>query len=117
MLTRRQQGSHAESQAAAFIERHGLLVLQRNWTCRYGEIDLIAKDGTTWVFVEVRTRRTHDAALASIGSRKQQRLYATAQLFLQKQPDYHSDMMWRYDVVIVTPGAIHHIPHAIETGS
>lgn len=115
MTTRRQRGATAETQAAAFIERRGLLVLYRNWTCRYGEIDIIAKDGTTWIFVEVRTRQHHGAALASIGPRKQQRLFSAAQHFLQTYTDYTSDMTWRYDVVIVTPHDIQHIPNAIET--
>lgn len=117
MTTRRQRGADAETQAVAFIERCGLLVLYRNWTCRYGEIDIIAKDkdGATWIFVEVRTRQHHGAALASIGPRKQQRLCSAALHFLQTHTDYTSDMAWRYDVVIVTPHAIQHVPNAIET--
>ena len=114
MQTRRQQGSHAEAQAAAFIERHGLSVYARNWHCRTGEIDIIAKADQTWVFVEVRMRRDAASALASIGPRKQQRLVTAAQEFLRQQPEYTSDIAWRYDVVVVTPGAITHIPHAIE---
>lgn len=114
MPTRRQQGAQAESQAVAFIERHGLSVVGQNWHCRYGEIDIIAKDGTAWVFIEVRMRRVHHAAVASIGTRKCQRLMAAAQAFLQTQPNYNSDVVWRFDVVIVTPQTICHIPNAIE---
>lgn len=114
MQTRRQQGSHAETQAAAFIERHGLSVYRCNWQCRYGEIDIIAKDGNSWVFVEVRMRRDAPSAVTSIGPRKRQRLLNTAQAFLQTQPDFSSHSMWRYDVVIVTPRGITHIPHAFE---
>ena len=112
--TRRQQGSRAEAQAVAFIERHGLSVHQCNWHCRYGEIDIIAKDGNSWVFVEVRMRRDTHSAIASIGPRKRQRLLYTALAFLQTQADYSSHTNWRYDVVVVTPRGITHIPHALE---
>ena len=59
-------------------------------------------------------RRDTTSAIASIGPRKQRRLVAAAYEFLWQQPAYTSDIAWRYDVVIVTPDAITHIPHAIE---
>ena len=50
------RGAEAEAMAAAFLERRGLRVLERNYRCRLGEIDLVARDGDTTVFVEVRQR-------------------------------------------------------------
>src|SRR5688500_6535657 len=50
------RGAAAEAVAAAFLERKGLKILVRNYRCRLGEIDLIARDGATTVFVEVRQR-------------------------------------------------------------
>ena len=50
------RGQHAEDLAAAFLQHHGLELLERNYRCRFGEIDLIARDGKTLVFVEVRMR-------------------------------------------------------------
>lgn len=77
-------GARAEQQAAQFLRQHGLLLLRQNYRCRYGEIDLIMRDGTTLVFVEVRLRSRSDfgGAAASIGSTKQARLLRTAQHYL-----------------------------------
>lgn len=51
-----QVGALGEDLAAEFLESAGLVVLARNWRSRYGELDLIAEDGDTVVFVEVKTR-------------------------------------------------------------
>ncbi|HMC13191.1 MAG TPA: YraN family protein [Gallionellaceae bacterium] len=77
-------GAQAEQQAAQFLRQQGLLLLQQNYRCRYGEIDLVMRDGATLVFVEVRLRSSTDfgGAAASIGSTKQGRLLRTAQHYL-----------------------------------
>jgi putative endonuclease len=77
-------GVAAEQQAAQFLQRHGLKLVQRNYRCRYGEIDLIMQDGTTLVFAEVRLRRRDDfgGAGASIDAAKQKKLVHTAQHYL-----------------------------------
>ncbi|CAG0930904.1 partial hypothetical protein, partial [Planctomycetaceae bacterium] len=49
-------GKQGEDEAAAFLEGKGYAVLERNYRCRYGEIDIVARDGRTVVFVEVKTR-------------------------------------------------------------
>lgn len=57
MFSRRELGAFGEQVAAQHLEGLGLRILQRNWRCRYGELDLIAADGQhTVVFVEVKTR-------------------------------------------------------------
>jgi len=55
---RKERGAAAEEAAARYLESQGCQVLERNWRCRTGEIDLIARDGEVLVFVEVRSRRT-----------------------------------------------------------
>ncbi len=77
-------GAQAENWAENYLLRHGLRLLARNYRCRWGEIDLIMQDGVVLVFVEVRQRQHADfgGALASIDSRKQQRLLLTAQHYL-----------------------------------
>jgi len=77
-------GAQAEQQAAQFLRQQGLLLLQQNYRCRYGEIDLVMRDGATLVFVEVRLRSSTDfgGAAASIDSTKQGRLLRTAQHYL-----------------------------------
>ncbi|MDL2283900.1 YraN family protein [Oxalobacter sp. OttesenSCG-928-P03] len=83
---RRQTGQAGEDEALAYLQKQGLTLVERNFHCRAGEIDLIMKDRDTLVFVEVRKRsKSHfgDAA-ASITRAKQLRLIKTAQWYLQK---------------------------------
>jgi putative endonuclease len=72
--------------AAAFLERRGLRVLERNYHCRLGEIDLIARDGATTVFVEVRQRASNafGGAAASITAKKRMRLVRAARFYLSR---------------------------------
>jgi putative endonuclease len=78
------RGAAAEAMAAAFLERKGLQILVRNYRCRLGEIDLIARDGATTVFIEVRQRTSSafGGAAASITSIKKQRLLKAARHYL-----------------------------------
>lgn len=79
-----QRGRHAEDLAAVFLQQRGLEVLERNYRCRFGEIDLIVRDGRTLVFVEVR-QRTGDGfggAAASITAAKRGRLARAARHYL-----------------------------------
>lgn len=78
------RGAQAEQLAAQFLQRHGLKLLQQNYRCRYGEIDLILQHGVTLVFAEVRLRSSSDfgGAAASINAAKQGRLIRTAQHYL-----------------------------------
>ena len=80
-------GSAAEAMAAAFLERKGLAIVARNYRCRLGEIDLVARDGNTTVFVEVRSRASSafGGAAASITAAKRQRLLKAARHYLSRQ--------------------------------
>jgi putative endonuclease len=82
--TRQSDGARAEALAAEFLAARGLVVIERNWRRRCGELDLIARDGETLVFVEVRlrTRRDFGDAAASITPAKQARLIAAAGQYL-----------------------------------
>ncbi len=78
------RGAQAEQLAALYLRQRGLALVQQNYRCRYGEIDLIMREGATLVFVEVRLRSRSDfgGAAASIGATKQGRLVRTAQHYL-----------------------------------
>jgi putative endonuclease len=80
-------GEQAEQLAAQYLQRHGLKIIERNYRCRYGEIDLILRDGDTLVFAEVRLRSygQFGGAAASIDARKQERLIRAAQHYLAAQ--------------------------------
>lgn len=77
-------GAQAEHLAAHYLQQHGLKLLQTNYRCRFGEIDLIMQDGDTHIFVEVRLRSSavFGGAAASIDARKQAKLLKTAQFYL-----------------------------------
>jgi putative endonuclease len=77
-------GAQAELTAAQYLQRQGLRLLQSNYRCRFGEIDLILKEGETLVFTEVRLRSRSDfgGAAASIDAHKQTRLILAAQHYL-----------------------------------
>lgn len=100
----RSTGDNYEQLAAHWLAARGLQPLQRNFSCRAGEIDLIATDGKHLVFVEVRARsnKRYGGAAASVGWRKQQRLLRTAQFFLQRNPAL-AQMPCRFDVVAIEP--------------
>ena len=73
--------------AAAFLEARGLRVIERNYRCRLGEIDLVAREGATTVFIEVRQRASNafGGAAASITAAKRQRLLRAARHYLSRQ--------------------------------
>lgn len=79
-----QRGRQAEDLAAAYLQRQGVELVGRNYRCRFGEIDLIVRDGNTLVFVEVRMRTRTDfgGAIASITARKRAKLLRTARHYL-----------------------------------
>ncbi len=87
-LNRAAAGARAEALAAQLLVRHGLAIVERNWRRRCGELDLVARDGDTLVFVEVRLRRGGDfgGAAASITATKRARLVNAANLYLAGLP-------------------------------
>jgi len=118
--TRQAIGRHAEQLAEKYLQQQGLKLLQRNYRCRGGEIDLVMTDRDALVFVEVRYRKHQcfGGAMASVDRHKQQRLLRAAQHYLQRHRN--SDMACRFDVVAVSPGqdgahALQWITNAIES--
>jgi putative endonuclease len=77
-------GAQAERLAADHLERRGYRVIDRNYRYRGGELDLVARDGDTLVFVEVRARRSaaHGAPFETVGREKQRRVARTAEHWL-----------------------------------
>src|SRR5688572_14129154 len=94
------RGEPAEELAAAFLEREGLRILERNYRCKLGEIDLVAKSGATTIFVEVRARASEafGGAAASITAAKRARIIRAARHYLTR---HKSEPACRFDVVLV----------------
>lgn len=107
---RAERGVRAEAAAARLLERHGLAIVERNYRIRGGEIDLIARDGASLVFVEVRMRSSErfGGAAASIDARKRARIVRAAQHYLLRR----GAPACRFDAVLVTPRGIEWIRDA-----
>jgi putative endonuclease len=94
----RHRGAEAEELAASLLAKQGLVVVARNYRTRFGEVDLVARDGATLVFVEVRARRwaAFGGAAGSVDARKQRRIVAAARHFLAR---LGTEPPCRFDVV------------------
>ena len=109
-LSRIGLGERGERLAAKELERRGYRILKRRWRCRLGEIDLIARDGDTLVFVEVKTRRRNHMAAGplpqeSVGYHKRRKLVQLAYAYLAAKRLREADTAVRFDVVGVTISA------------
>ena len=93
------RGRLAEALAAEYLLARGLQLIEQNYSCRMGEIDLILVDGPTLVFAEVRLRRNRDfgGAAASITTAKRQRIVRAARHYLSGRPERPC----RFDVILL----------------
>ena len=94
----RLKGRWGEDRAAEFLRDKGYRITDANWQCRFGEIDLIAEDGTCLCFVEVKLRKSaaYGSAAAFVDRRKQDRLRTAAMLYLSRHP---TQLQPRFDVI------------------
>lgn len=116
-MDRAEQGRGGEEAACRYLARRGCRILGRNVRCRRGEIDIVAAQGETLLFVEVKTRSRSDygAPAEAVNRAKQRRIAAAARVFLAGHP-------WegpvRFDVIEVyrsaLGGQINWIPDAFE---
>src|ERR687893_48288 len=114
---RKSTGSHGESLAVDYLRRQGYTILETNWRCRRGEIDIIAQDGATLVFVEVRTRRSSSLGSTeeSVTAAKQRRLAELAQIYLQWREAAGTPWTeaWRIDVIAIRTGSAGRFNHLV----
>jgi putative endonuclease len=109
-----------ETEAERYLRRLGWEILTENWSCRYGEIDLVARDREGWVFVEVKTRRGLSFGLPeeAVTPAKRRRLLRAAVTYLQERGSV--DEAWRIDVIAIEgrpgrpPTRLDHYRDAIE---
>jgi putative endonuclease len=99
-------GRFGETMAAAHYRGQGYEVLERNWRCKAGEIDLICARGALLVVCEVkaRTGSLHGHPLEAVTTPKQRRLRRLAAIYLQQQPRRWADV--RFDVAAVLDGIL-----------
>ena len=119
-MQRRERGIRGEDAAAAWMRKQGWRLLQRNIRSKLGEIDLIARDGQTLVFAEVKARQSGSLAppQAAVTTAKQRRIGRLAQAYLQRNK--LRDVACRFDVMAVELDArgevlgIEHLPNAFD---
>lgn len=110
-------GSAGESAAAAYLKKKRYKIVERNFSCRFGEIDIIARQGQYIVFAEVKTRKNENFAMARefVTRSKQERIIKSAMLWLQQND---VDLQPRFDVIeVIGEGRqrrIQHIENAFE---
>ena len=111
-------GGFGEREAARYLRKKGYQRVAANYSCQYGEVDLIVQKPGILVFAEVKTRSNDRfaAPAEAVGAAKQQRIIKAAGQYLQHSP--FGDSLVRFDVVEVLPAAggwqIHCIQHAFE---
>jgi len=95
-------GARWEKAAEFFLLKQGLRLLQRNFSSRFGEIDLIMEDDKTIVFIEVRFRENaqHGSGAESVTFYKQNRISRTAAWYLAKNP-HRATQLCRFDVISI----------------
>ncbi len=117
-MDRQSLGQFGEEQAARYLRRRFYHVVERNFRCRFGEIDLIVRRGGILAFVEVKLRKdaSHGEAREFVTAQKQQRVRAAAELWLSQ---HETELQPRFDVVEVYapqgergPVEIRHIENA-----
>ncbi len=99
--THTELGKRGEDLAASYLKKKGYSIVTRNYRKRFGEVDIIARDGDTLVFVEVKTRSSQrfGTGAEAVDLRKQQQLSRIAQDYLvSRQVEYHQA---RFDVIAV----------------
>jgi putative endonuclease len=95
------QGQAAEELACRYLTQQGLILIERNFRCRMGELDLIMRDGEYLVFIEVRSRgnRNYGTPAETVTIHKQKRLIRAAAYYLQR---HHLNIPCRFDIVAIS---------------
>lgn len=98
-MSKQDLGSRGETLAAQYLEEKAYHILDSNWHCRFGEIDIVAKDGDVYVFCEVKTRRTNNVqeALAAITASKAEKFTKAVYHYLNEHQ--LEDVVWRIDAI------------------
>ena len=113
-MNTRIKGNIGEDLAVKHLKKHGYKIVERNYTCQFGEIDIIAKHNNFYVFLEVKSRNSVDFGLPryAVNVRKQQTIIACAKWWLSRNELMGSAV--RFDVVEVVSGQVNVIQNAFS---
>jgi putative endonuclease len=106
-------GKEGENRATSVLEAAGMSIIARNFRCRHGEVDIIALNGQTVVFVEVKAWSAYslEDLKYSLNTKKKLRIIKTAKYFLSLHREYNR-MTIRFDVVFVNKDSVTHLASA-----
>ena len=116
-MNKRELGAEGEARARAYLLGKGAKILEMNYRRPTGEIDIIARQGRTLLFVEVKRRSSLRFGRPSeaVNRQKQAHILRTAQLYLQEKR--LEDAPVRFDIIEVLPDGIHHIENAFDASA
>ena len=111
-MNRRETGTQYEERAAEYLIAQNYQILERNYRIRSGEIDIIARDGTVLVFIEVKYRKNDESRnpLEAVDIRKQRKIIKVARYYLYQKK--YGDVPCRFDVIGICGSHIEHIKDA-----
>lgn len=112
-MNKREKGKEYEEKAVLFLEGNGYKVIEKNFRCNFGEIDVIADDSECVCFIEVKYRQGIEYGFPgeAVNLKKQKTIFKTAQVFLKKNK-YDFDKNYRFDVVLILGNKIELIKNA-----
>lgn len=119
-FTPRETGAYGEKIALDFLRQQGYWILEKNYRCRLGEIDFVAKDGNTFVFIEIKFRqnKTYGLPQEAVTYHKQRQIVRVALHYLKKRGNHlnfaQSPPLIRFDVVSISPENIELIKDAFS---
>jgi putative endonuclease len=115
MSQKKINGREAEALAARFLAEEGMVILERNYRCRQGEIDLVGSEDGYLVFIEVKARSSNACGYPgeAVTYQKQKKICRTAQYYCC-QKRIAADRPVRFDVVELFPKQIRHIKNAFD---
>lgn len=114
-INKRHLGNKYEELASAYLEEKGYKIIERNFYTKFGELDIIAKDGDCLVFTEVKYRSfgETESAFEAVDKKKQMNLVRAARLYFAKR-NLTDDTECRFDVIGIADGHITHIRNAFD---
>lgn len=114
-MNKRQAGDGWEEAAVHYLEGHGMRILERNFRCRQGEIDIVGQQDGCLCFVEVKYRRddAFGSALEAVGTRKQMRICRCADYYLYRHSQWREKGV-RFDVLAICKDRVQWIRNAFD---
>lgn len=107
-------GGEGEKQAVLYLKKNHYRIVETNYSCRFGEIDIVAKKDKLLVFVEVKSRAddSFGTPAQSVTPRKQQRIIIAAKNYIAERTV--TDTQMRFDVIEISDKKVNHIPDAFR---